>query len=216
MKKLVLALTTFMVLASASQSFAQGDNRTGFFLSEIKKAQTEVDKYISPEHQIAIVEIPLDDWLLRAVSKKERDKWLKTTQFSPDESKQINDALDALSAAAATKLPLFKPYPKKFAYGTAAEKEMMKNKITGSHDGIVFHKIGLEDEVWQIVKGNDGLPKFRFKAGYVWLRNNNKDQVDHPYCRVFQINITQQYQGGGTYGESVAGYAGIKWLSGCP
>jgi hypothetical protein len=214
MTKLILAMTAIALIASVDESSAQGDNRTGYFLSEINKAKALVDKYISPEHQIYLVDIAGEDWLFRAVSKNERDKWLKTTQFTVEEGKKINDALDALNASAEKKLPLYKPESKRFAYGTSEEKEMMKSKISGVQD-LTIHKIGLADEVWQVVKDGTGTPKYRYRAGYIWFKNNNKSLVDHPWCRVFQINISQNYQGGGTYGASFAGYQ-TRWLCGCP
>ncbi len=205
MKKLALVLAALAVFASIQQASAQGDNRTVFFLQDISKTKARVDKYVSPEHQISLVDAAGEDWLFRAVSKIEREKWLKTTQFSPEQSKQINDALDALAAAAAPKFPVFKPLDKIFAYGTPEEKEMLKGKINDIQT-VTIYKIGLADEVWQVVKDNTGTPKYRWKAGYVWARNNNKTVTDHPYCRILNINITQNYQGAGTYGASFAGF----------
>jgi hypothetical protein len=214
MKKRALVLAALAVFASSAQSSAQGDNRTSFFLQDISKAKAHVDKYVSPQYQLSLVDAAGEDWLFRSISKIEREKWLKTTQFTPDQSRQINDALDALGAAAAKKLPIFKPLDKLFSYGTLEEKEMMKGKINNIQESTIY-KIGIADEVWQIVKDNTGIPKYRYKAGYVWSRNNNNSITDHPYCRILQINISQNYQGGGTYGESYAGFQ-TRLLCGCP
>ena len=142
MKKLALVLAALAVFASIKQSSAQGDNRTTFFLQDISKAKAHVDKYVSPQYQLSLVDAAGEDWLFRAVSKIEREKWLKTTQFTPEQSKQINDSLDALAAAAAKKFPVFKPLDKIFAYGTPEEKEMMKGKINNIQESTIY-KIGL-------------------------------------------------------------------------
>jgi hypothetical protein len=217
MKKLALVLAALAVFASIEQSSAQGDNRTTFFLQDISKAKAQVDKYVSPQYQLFLVDAAGEDWLFRAVSKIEREKWFNTltnARFTPEQSKQINDSLDALGVAAAKKLPVFKPLEKIFAYGTPEEKEMMKGKINDIQT-VTIHKIGLADEVWQVVKDNSGIPKYRWRAGYVWIRGNNKTITDHPYCRILNINISQSYQGGGTYGASYAGFQ-TRYLSGCP
>jgi len=118
-----------------------------------------------------------------------------------------------LAASAAKKLPVYIPYDKLFAYGTAEEKEMIKVKANiAGLSYVTFHKIGFEHEVWQIIKDDNGTPKYWYKKGYIWFRNK---QADHPYCRVYQMNVSQNYEGGGMYGQSFAGYVG-RWLCGCP
>jgi hypothetical protein len=46
----------------------------------------------------------------------------------------------------------------------------------------------------------------------VWARSTLND---HPYCRIYWINIIQDYAGGGTYGASYAYFVNDE-LAGCP
>ncbi len=62
------------------------------------------------------------------------------------------------------------------------------------------------------VENELGIPKARYKQGYVWVRVTSDD---HPYCHLYQINIIQDYAGGGTYGASYAKFLDNN-LSGCP
>jgi hypothetical protein len=215
MKNIILLFGLLLFLISGFQKLQaqEGDNRTGYFIEEIKRAKTMIDQYVSPQKQLYLVDDRAEEFMWRAVSPSEREAWFATTSMTAAEKKTVSDALNGLAASAAKKLPIFKPGDEKFAFGSKEEKDMMKSKVPNLADFTV-HKIGLADQNWSIVKNDYGIPLYKNKFGYMWFRNNSKI-VDHPYCRVYQINITQTYEGGGTYGESYAGYVS-KWLCGCP
>jgi hypothetical protein len=87
----------------------------------------------------------------------------------------------------------------------------MKNHLKNSAS-FTYHKIGCGDADWQIEKNSAGIPLYRYKRTYMWIRNPSND---HPYCKSLSFVIKQQYSGGGTYGGStVSEY--FEQLCGCP
>ena len=79
--------------------------------------------------------------------------------------------------------------------------------------GMVVHKIGLYQNQWRISKDQyDLLPNSRYKQGAIYGRDPNSD---HPYCRIWYVNIVQNYAGGGTYAASYAKYVGSDFVT-CP
>lgn len=178
-------------------------------LEEIVKKQKEVDEY-NPTDKLYMVSATTYDYLLFAVSPRARDKWLKganAEEFKPN----LDPALDVLAAAAAKKLPTYIPNAANFTFHNLLEERMMKTQA-GDLAALKIHKIGLAQSNWQISKNDIGLPTARYKQGYMWVRNTTDD---HPYCHLYQINIIQDYAGGGTYAASYARYIDST-LMGCP
>lgn len=187
------------------------DFRLTFFLEEIAKAQKAVDGYDPDDHLYMVSGGGESEWLLRAVSLREREKWAKQWLKKPFEQKKFADALDALSASAAKKMPIYTPGVKNFAFRNAAEEKMMKAKLDNAAT-LEIKKIGLFHANWQISKDDYGLPNARYKQGYIWVRDTSDD---HPYCHLYQVNIIQDYAGGGTYAASYANFINDT-LFGCP
>lgn len=178
-------------------------------LEEIEKKQKEVDEY-NPADKLYMVSATTYDYLLFAVSPSAREKWLKganAVEFKPN----LDPALDALAAAAAKKLPIYVPNAKSFAFRNPLEEKMMKTQA-GNLAALKIHKIGLAQSNWLISKNDIGIPTARYKQGYIWARNTADD---HPFCHLYQINIIQDYAGGGTYGASYAQHIDST-LMGCP
>ncbi len=88
---------------------------------------------------------------------------------------------------------------------------MMKGTL-GNLATLKIHKIELAQSNWLISKNDFGLSMARYKQGYIWVRDTTDD---HPYCHFYQINIIQDYAGGGTYGASYARFLD-NTLFGCP
>jgi hypothetical protein len=199
------------VSAAPASQLEGGDNRFSYFMTDVKGAKAEVDEYTSPKEKLYLVQTKFENYLWYSVSKKARTDWYKSTEMSAAQKQAMDTALDALGASAAQKLPLFQPEASKFAYGSSQEKAMLQSKITDLAE-LKVHKVGLRNADWVIIKNNYGIPLYRTKAGYVWVRGKKND---HLYCRVLQIDINQSYQGGGSYGSS-QGKFDSSWLSGCP
>ncbi len=179
------------------------------YLEDIKKMQKEVDEY-DPAGRNYFVSTSTADYLLFAVSKRERLKWLKDSmEFKPT----LDPLLDALAASAAEKLPNYRPGAAWFKFrDAAAEKHTMglfKNSAT-----IKVHRIGVESAGWEIQKDNYGLlPSYRYKNANVYYRDSGED---HPFCRVASLKVKQDYAGGGRYSTETYRSSGQFRVIGCP
>jgi hypothetical protein len=186
------------------------DFRLSFFLDEIKKAQQSVDEY-DPDTKLYLISSALSDWLWRAVSMQEREKWGKEWLKKPNEKQKFDQALDALAASAAKQLPNYRMNTKNYAVHNVAEEKMMKSVL--KNPAIYkIHYTGLEQANWLIDKNELGIPTSRYKHGAIWLRNTTSD---HPYCYITYVNIIQDYAGGGTYATSYPYFVRDEMV-GCP
>lgn len=178
------------------------------YLEDIRKMQQEVDEY-DPSGSGDIVKPSTANYLLFAMSKREREIWLSDSEeFKPT----LDPLLDALAASAAKKLTLYKPAAAWFKIrDAAAEKQIMgifKNPAT-----INVHQIGLESAGWDIQKDNYGiLPLYRYKSTNVYYRDSSDD---HPYCRVASVRVKQDYAGGGRYSTKTYRSSAQFMLVGC-
>lgn len=152
------------------------------------------------------------EWLLRAVSKRERDKWAKGYFKANDPArKRAYEELDVLAALGAKQLPAYKPSPQNFAFRNKADEVLMKNALANIAT-LQIHEIGLANNTWQVTNGGEDIPLSRYKQGYMWVHDT---QDDHPYCHLYQINIVQDYLGNGVYGASYCRFVNDA-LFGCP
>lgn len=196
-----------------SKTAAPTDNCTGNIwveshLEDIAKRKQEVDSF-APDRGWLINSNNYDH-LLFAVSPRAREKWLTDSNALGFKNCLVS-AFDKLAASAATKLPLFLPNIKAYAQHNPSEERLMKSKINDLADHKIFY-VGIQEPNWLIDKNEFGLPKSRYKHGMVWVRYTPND---HAYCRVYYINIIQDYAGGGTYGASYGAFIEDK-LFGCP
>lgn len=186
------------------------DFRLKFFLEEIEKIQKAVDEY-TPEDKLYIVNSAESEWLMRAISQKERAEWSKKWLTKPNEQKIFTEAFDRLSASAAKKLPTYKANLHEFKIRNAAEEKLMRTVLTR----IANYKIyatGLMQTNWLIDKDDYGLPRARYKHGAFWIRDITDD---HPYCYLTYVNVIQDYAGGGTYAASSARFIRDELIA-CP
>ncbi len=179
------------------------------YLEDIKKMQQEVDAY-DPAERNNFVSSSTADYLLFAVSNREREKWLSDSmEFKPT----LDPMLDALAAAAAKKLPLYRPNASWFKFRSPAAEKLLMN-IFKSPASIRVYQIGLESAGWEIQKDNYGiLPLYRYKDANVYYRDSSED---HPYCRVASARIKQDYAGGGTYTSEMYRSSATFGVIACP
>lgn len=215
-KQLSLPLTLMFNLFIMNSTMAQEqeDGRITVYMWDIKETRENVDLYTSPKERTFMVSIAQEPILIRALSKKAREEWYKTTTLSAGQKKEVNAALDDLASAAYKKLPNFIPGPEKFAFGTEAEKKMITAGINDLNTIDIF-KIGLEDKDWRYdEKDAYGNPTGRRKWGYFWYKKK-PGNADYTCCRVYEVYLYQPYAGGGAYGDTKVYYERI-WMSGCP
>lgn len=177
-------------------------------LAEIAERQKEVDDYTPSRGWF--VSRSTYDHLLNAVSPSARANFIKGANAG-DFKSYLDSAWDKLAASAAKKLPLYLPNTRAYSIHNPTEERLMRGKINDLTDHKI-HYIGLQQANWLIDKNEFGIPKSRYKHGMVWVRYVPND---HPYCRVYFINIIQDYAGGGTYGSSYAYFVKDE-LFGCP
>ncbi len=212
-KQRISVLILLTILAYSIQTISaqeEMDFRLTFFLEKIAKAQKAADEY-TPETRVYLVGSGEYEWLERAVSPKAREEWSKKWLTKPNERQKFNEVFDALAATAAKKLPLCQTNPKAYNFRNPAEETMIKAKLDNLAK-FKIHKIGFKESAWLIDKNSLGIPTARYKHGMVWVRDETDD---HSYCKVFYLNIIQDYAGGGTYGASYAKLIGNE-LAGCP
>lgn len=177
-------------------------------LEEIANRQKEVESF-TPERGWFVKTFTYDH-VLNAISPQARAKWLtdsKATEFK----QYLDPPLDALAAAIEKKMASNQPNTKAYPIHNPVEEKLMKSKINDLSNHKI-HYIGLQQSNWLIEKNELGIPKNRYKYGMAWVRYAPND---HPYCRVYYINIIQDYAGGGTYSASYAYFAKDE-LFGCP
>ncbi len=175
------------------------DFRLKFFLEEIEKVQKSVDEY-TQEDKLYLVSSAESEWLMRAISQKERAEWTKKWLTKPNEQKIFADAFDRLSTSAAKKLPTYKGSLHEYKIRNAAEEKLMRTVLTRIANYKIY-STGLMQANWLIDKDDYGLPRARYKHGAFWIRDITDD---HPYCYLTYVNVIQDYAGGGTYAASSA------------
>lgn len=190
-------------------------NLLDYFLHEIAEAKSDVDIYDPAERQY-LVKAVQREWLLRAVSAKERaehataDKYADWRQANP--GNPLDKALDDLAVSVAKKLPIYKPGAGAFQFrNPVAEKMLMSNfKNTATMKVL---RIGVSTAGWQIQKDSDGLPSYHFKFANVYFRDSSDD---HPFCHMVTVRVKQDYAGGGTYSTETYQSSTEDELFGCP
>lgn len=176
---------------------------------EVNKMTEDVNGY-TPERGWLYSGSPTYKYLLIAVSPAAKQDWQK--RFSSiSNCPKIAAAFEKLSAAAAKKLPLFLLDKSAYAVHNLAEEKLMKSKISDFANHKIFYT-GITEPSWLIAKNDYGLPTARYKHGMIWARYTPDD---HPYCRVYYVNIVQDYAGGGTYGASYGNFIS-DYIVGCP
>jgi hypothetical protein len=188
----------------------QDDIRISVFLDDIKKAKSEIERYNPADWLYLVSEGDASAALLRAVSPRERQKFLSEWSKANGINKLVAP-FDDLAAAAAKKLPTYIPKPNGFAFHNPLPEKMMKGALDNVST-LKINKIGLSENAWLIDKNDIGIPMSRYKHGSIWARDTSDD---HPYYHFYRVNIIEDYAGGGTYGASYAKLVQDE-LVGCP
>lgn len=177
-------------------------------IGEIAKYKKELDDW-NPANQVFPTPSSSDDYISLALSKKERTSWLQSKKVAPDA--RLDAALDGLKDALTRRLPEYTINPRSFTNRNAAEEKLMLAELSDV-PGIKVFKIGFNQASWLIDKNNLGIPKARYKHGLVYGRNPASED---PFCRVWYVNVVQEYAGGGTYAPTEARYIQKEFIA-CP
>ena len=194
----------------SSETSTQSDPWLDIILEEIGKRKKEVESYEpAPGRQLVTPSTP--ELFLPAISPRARASYYKTVQMNERRKSALDAALDSLAAAAAQKLPLYKPDPDHFTFRNPPAETLMLRSMTNGAALKVF-KSGIKESGWLIEKNDFGIPLNRYKHGFLWARDGGDD---HPYCHLYTVYIQQNYEGGGTYGQTFAKLFDNE-IVGCP
>lgn len=179
-----------------------------YHIGEIAKYKQRLDSW-NPANQVFPTPQSNDDYVALAFSKKQRAEWLADHKVAADP--KLDASFDNLKASLERRLPEYTINPGKFNNRNAAEEKLMLGALYGV-PGIKVYKIGLNQANWLIDKNDYGIPKARYKHGLVYGRDPASED---PFCRVWYVNVVQDYSGAGTYGATEARYIEKEFIA-CP
>jgi hypothetical protein len=188
------------------------DFRLPVFLSDIRKAQGEAERYAPGEFLYLVSAGDASDELLRAVSRREREEWAAKWLKDPASRTEFDAEWDKLAAIAAKKIPTYKPSAGSYRFHDPAGEKMLMGALKNPSTLKIF-RIGTDVAGWEIQKDSDNLPSYRYKTVKVYFRD---PADDHPYCRVVSARIKQDYAGGGRYNSEVYRSSVSEEIFGCP
>ena len=177
-------------------------------IEAITKYKQQVDQW-DRETQVFPKPSSSDDYIGLAFSKKERASWLRDKKVAADA--RLDAALDELKASLTHRMPEYTINPKSFTYRNAAEEKLMLAQMSDV-PGMKVFKTGFNQPTWLIDKNEWGIPKARYKHGLIYGRNPASEDR---FCRVWYINVVQEYNGAGTYGPTQARYIEREFIA-CP
>ena len=188
------------------------DFRLPVFLSDIRKAQGEAERYAPGEYLYLVSAGDASDELLRAVSRRAREEWAQQWLKDPASRAEFDAEWDKLAAIAAKKIPTYKPSAASYRFRDPAGEKMLMGALKNPSTLKIF-RIGTDTAGWDIQKDSDNLPSYRYKTVKVYFRDPNDD---HPYCRVVSARIKQDYAGGGRYNSETYRSSVSEEIFGCP
>ena len=186
------------------------DAVTRVHLEDLEKTRKEAESFRPGLRGYYVSELSdrKNIYLEAALSPSRRKEWLGG--WPEDFVKCLEPALDGLAAVARKTLPGYTG-PQGYTLGTPAEKKALLSAINDIAQAKVL-KVGIDEANWLIDKNSLGIPTARYKHGVVWAQYPNSDDG---FCRIFWVNIKQDYAGGGTYGASYD-YFVSRAFAGCP
>jgi hypothetical protein len=182
-------------------------------LMDIEKTRKEAEEFTPGlrEYFVSTLSDRKNLYLEAALSPSAREDWfVRFRKNDPMFEQCMKPALDALAATARKTLPSYTG-PAGYTLGTPAEKNALRSAINDIARAKVL-KVGIKEANWLIDKNSLGIPNSRFKRGVIWAQYPNSDDS---FCRIFWVNLVQDYAGGGTYGASYGNFVGRSY-AGCP
>jgi hypothetical protein len=210
-KKLAEAEPEYQKLVAAPKvRDCRSDAVAEVHLADIEKTRKEAEEFRPGlrDYYVSTLSDRKNLYLEAALSPSRRKEWLGSW---PEEFvKCMETPLDKLAAVARTTLPGYTG-PEGYTLGTPAERKILLSAIDDIAKAKVL-KVGIKQANWLIDKDSYNLPTARYKHGMIWAQYPNSDDG---FCRIFLVNIKQDYAGGGTYAASY-GYFVSRALAGCP
>jgi hypothetical protein len=191
---------------------AKPDIRLSVFLSDIRKAQDEAERYSPTEVLYLVSAGEPSEQLLYAVSRRAREEWASKWLKDGASRAEFDAEWDKLAAIAAKKIPTYKPSAASYRFRDPAGEKLLMGALKNPATLKIF-RVGTDTAGWEIQRGSDDLPSYRYKTMKVYFRDPNDD---HPYCRVVSARIKQDYAGGGRYNSEIYRSSVSEEIFGCP
>jgi hypothetical protein len=193
---------------SAAVDCSQG--AVGIFRENMETTLREAEEYKPGlrEYYVQQFNDRRNEYLLAAISPNFRREWLGTD--SPEQQKCYIPLLDAIAAAAKRTLPTYHA-TSSYVAAAPADRKILLGVIDGVAKATVY-KAALKPGTWEIGKDSYNYPVSRYRYGEIWLK---WPHTDDGYCRIYYVNLVQDYAGGGRYGGSYARHVSDE-PAGCP
>jgi hypothetical protein len=191
---------------------AKPDFRLPVFLSDIRKAQEEAERYSPTEVLYLVSAGGPSEQLLYAVSRRAREEWAGKWLKDPASRTEFDLEWDKLAAIAVKKIPTYKPSAASYRFHDPTGEKMLMGALKNPATLKIF-RIGTDTALWEIQKDSNNLPSYRYKTMKVYFRDPNDD---HPFCRVVSARIKQDYAGGGRYNSEIYRSSVSDEVFGCP
>jgi hypothetical protein len=218
MKKLLFVVFAALVVAVGASADARAQQcepsiALDFHAEEIVKSTAEVRAY-DPAKGGRMVHESNDNYVLYAISKKDRDEWLgRWKDFQRGSTcDKVDPALDELAVAVKEKMGKAMPRAADFQFHDPAAERVIMTLFEDSKT-IKVNKIGLDSAGWSIQRGDNGLPSYRYKDGFAWVKDTSENQ---PYCHLYSVRVKEDYAGGGTYNTKMYRSSAQDSIIGCP
>ena len=182
----------------------------GSWLTDMETTRREAEEYKPGlrDYYVQDFNDRRNDYLMAAISPSFRKEWLK--DIGPEVHKCFTPTFDAIAAAAKKTLPTYHATSTYVAAGPV-DRKLMLGVIEDVARATIF-KVALAPGPWVIGKDSYNFPVSRYKYGEIWLK---WPATDDGFCRIFYVNIVQDYAGGGRYGGSYARHVDDE-PAGCP
>ena len=191
---------------------AKPDIAISVFLSDIKKAQEEAERYSPAEFLYLVSAGGPSEQLLYAVSKRAREEWAAKWLKDPALRTEFETEWDKLVTIAAKKIPTYKPSAASYRFHDPTGEKLLLGALKNPST-LKIIRIGTDTAGWEIQKDSNDFPSYRYKTMKVYFRDANDD---YPYCHVVSARIKQDYAGGGRYNSEIYRSSVSDEIFGCP
>lgn len=191
---------------------AKPDIRLAVFMDDIKKAQSEAERYTPADFLYLVSAGGPSEQLLYAVSRRAREEWAKQWLKDAASRAEFDAEWDKLAAIATKKISAYKPSVGSYRFRDPAGEKMLMDALKYPATLKIF-RIGTDTAGWDIQRDSSNLPSYRYKTLKVYFRDPNDD---HPFCRVVSARIKQDYAGGGRYKSEIYRSSVSEEIFGCP
>ena len=140
-----------------------------------------------------------NEYLLAGISPKFRSDWFSSHKIAEKDLHCMTGIFDEISAAAKRTLPKY--HPRGYTHRDSAEQDLILDAVKAEVPDADDLQVGVKSPSWLIEKRSNGIPNSRYKYGMAWIKSKTHDDG---YCRIFYVNIVQDYSGGESYGDSAA------------